>query len=79
MIAKQTLFLNGDRTKVVVEGDAEARFLLVREGHEISEAEVEKYDAAELVNTKGKPPKAAEPSEHESMPDRPTPKKKARK
>lgn len=49
MISKQTVYLNADRTKAVEEGAPDARFLLVREGHEISEAEVEKYGATSLL------------------------------
>lgn len=43
MIAKETLFLNADKSKAVPQGDKDARFLLVREGQEISEADAEKY------------------------------------
>lgn len=72
MIAKQTVYLTGDRSKVVPEGDKDARFLLVREGHEINEALVEQHDALDLVNSafKGDRPKA-QPSELEEMPERP--------
>lgn len=79
MIAKQSLFLTADN-KVVVEGDAEARFLLVREGHDINEAMVEKYDCADLVGTAAKvKPKAAEPNPLESMPERTASKKVGKK
>lgn len=61
MISKQTVFLTADRSKAVPEGHKDARFLLVREGHEVNDAEMEKYDGAEsLVNAKGK-----------ALPDRP--------
>lgn len=46
MIAKQSVYLNTDRSKAVAEGDKDARWLLVREGHEISEGEADKYDGA---------------------------------
>jgi len=53
LIAKQTVFATIDRRKAVKEGHPEAKFLLVREGHEISEAEVEKHEgAAALVGSK---------------------------
>lgn len=55
MIAKQTVFLTGDRSKAVPEGHPEARFLLVREGHDINEALVEQHDALDLVNSKAVP------------------------
>jgi hypothetical protein len=49
MVAKQTVYLTGDRSKAVAEGDKEARILLVREGHEIADALVKQYDAHDLV------------------------------
>lgn len=64
MIAKQTLFFTGDRKRVVPEGHPEAKFLFVREGTEVADAEVEKYGAASLVDS---PPKnkPAEPQQQE--------------
>lgn len=57
MKASQSVYLNFDRTKAVPEGHADARFLLVREDHEIDDAEVEKYDgASSLVGSKRKGP-----------------------
>jgi hypothetical protein len=53
LIAQQTVFATIDRKKAVKEGHPEAKFLLVREGHEISEADVEKHEgAAALVGSK---------------------------
>lgn len=37
------LYLNNDRSKVVEEGDADAAFLLVGEGGEISDQEAKQY------------------------------------
>lgn len=55
MIAKQSVYLTGDRKKAVAEGDKEARFLLVREGHEIEDAIAEQYeDAIDLIGTAAK-------------------------
>lgn len=64
MIAKQTVFLTGDRSKAVPEGHPEAKFLLVREGSEIADAEAEKHNAVALIDTPAKK-KAAEPQEQE--------------
>lgn len=74
MIAKQTVFLTEDRSTVVPEGDPKAKFLLVREGNEISDALVEKHDCADLVNKAAKG--SAKPEAKTS--DTPPP-KKARK
>ena len=61
MIAKQSVYLNADRTKAVPEGHQDARFLLVREGHDINEAELEKYGGADsLVGSKAKGPSVDE-------------------
>lgn len=55
MIAKQTVYLTEDRKNAVPEGDKDARFLLVRAGHEVNEAELEKYEGAQdLVTTESK-------------------------
>lgn len=54
MISKQTVFLNADRTNAVKEGDPKARFLLVRQGHEIAESIVEKYSGAAALVGSGK-------------------------
>lgn len=54
MIAKQTVFLTGDRSKAVPEGHADAKFLLVREGSEIADKEAEKYNAVALIDTPAK-------------------------
>lgn len=60
MIAKQAVYLTQDRQTAVPEGHKDAKFLLVREGHEIDEALVEKHDAADLVGSVSKV-KAPEP------------------
>lgn len=66
MIAKQSVYLTADRSKAVPESDPEAKFLLVREGHEIEEALVEKHSALDLVNSasKAKPAEPAPSREH---------------
>lgn len=64
MIAKQTLFFTGDRKQVVPEGHPEAKFLFVREGSEIADAEVEKNNCAALVDSPAKK-KQAEPQQQE--------------
>src|SRR4029077_7327092 len=45
--AEKTWFLNADKTQAVDEDDPKAAFLLVREGSEIEEAELEKYGLLE--------------------------------
>lgn len=72
MIAKQSVFLNSDHSKAVPEGDPDAKFLLVRAGHDISEAQVERYDALNLVNS-------AVSGEKPEAPKSPAPKAKAKK
>lgn len=57
MIANKTLFLTEDRQSVVPEGDPKAKFLLVREGNELSDALAEKYG----VKGDKKPAPADEP------------------
>lgn len=52
MKATATVYLNQDKSKAVAEGDKDAKFLLVKEGSEISDADVEKYDVAALVGGK---------------------------
>lgn len=42
-IAKQTYYLNSDKSKTVDEGSEDAAYLLVREGGEISDEDAEKY------------------------------------
>jgi hypothetical protein len=42
-VAKKTVYLNADRTKMVSEGHADATFLLAREGAYISEADAKQY------------------------------------
>lgn len=69
MIAKQSVYLNADRTAAVHEGHADAKFLLVREGGEVEEALVEKYDGAlDLVNSEAKAQAEPAPSPREAMP-----------
>lgn len=46
MISPKTYYLTEDRENVVEEGDPKAKFLLVREGQEIADADAEKYDLA---------------------------------
>lgn len=59
MIAAKTVYLNADRTKAVAEGDKDARSLLVREGGEISDETVAKYEgAAALLGGAKKAPRA---------------------
>lgn len=80
MIAKQTVYLNFDRTEAVPEGHADAKFLLVREGHDIEESLVEKHDAMELVNSaSNNPPPAPAPSREAAPPPKAPKAKKARK
>ena len=47
MKADRRLYLTADRQRVVEEGDAEAAFLLVPEGEEIPEDEVERLGLKE--------------------------------
>lgn len=79
MIAKQTVYINSDRSQAVPDGHADAKFLLVREGHEIEELLVEKHDALDLVNSapKAKPDEPAPSREHMPTPNAaPAPKAK---
>lgn len=73
MIAKQTVFLTGDRSQAVPEGHADAKFLLVREGHDIEGALIEKHDAMDLVNSTAtaKPAEPAPSREHAPAPNPP--------
>lgn len=72
MIAKQTVFLTGDRSQAVPEGHADAKFLLVREGHDIEEALIEKHDAMDLVNSAATAkPEPAPSREHAPAPNPP--------
>lgn len=69
MIAKQSVYLNADRSQALPEGHDDAKFLLVREGNEIEEAIIEKYDAMSLVNSAAKAkPAAPAPSPREAFP-----------
>lgn len=43
MQAKNRIFVNADKSKVVDEGSPEAAFLLVGEGGEVSDEDIEKY------------------------------------
>lgn len=59
MIAQKTLYLNGDKTKIVAETSEEAAFLLVREGAEISLDVMKEYGLSEdLESEKAKTPTA---------------------
>lgn len=49
MIASQTVFLTIDRKRAVLEGDKDAQYLLVRAGHEITDALLAKYEGAEAL------------------------------
>jgi hypothetical protein len=61
MIAKQSVYLTADRKTAVPEGDKGARFLLVREGHEVNDAVLDRYENAEsLVGAKRKGPSVDE-------------------
>jgi hypothetical protein len=63
MISKQTVYLNAQRTLAVKEGDSRAQYLLVRAGHEVPDAEVDRYEgAAALVGKSAKADPAAETS-----------------
>lgn len=64
MIAKQTVFLTGDRSKAVPEGHEEAKFLLVREGCNIEDALAEKHGAVALIDAPAEK-KAVEPQQQE--------------
>lgn len=60
MLAKQSVYLNLERDKALPEGHEDAKFLLVRAGQEIAEADLERYDgAADLAD--------AEPEEKETV------------
>lgn len=78
MIAKQTVFLSSDRSKAVPEGDADAKFLLVREGHEIEPETAEKYEGAvDLIGKAGKSVEAPKPAA--AVPAQATKKRTAKK
>lgn len=81
MISKQNVYLNGDRSRAVSEGDKDAKFLLVREGHSIEEGEAEKYDGAlDLIGSAAKQKAAAAaPSADEKTAPKPARKRAARK
>jgi hypothetical protein len=53
--AKQTYFLNADKSKAVGEGDPASAFLLVRAGGQISDEDAEKY-GVELEEAKAPEP-----------------------
>lgn len=68
VVAEKTWFLNADKTKAVEENDPAAAFLLVREGVEIDESELEKYGLMEDGNSPArvqKKPKQADESKAE--------------
>ncbi len=44
MISNKRIFVNKDKSKIVEEGSEEAAFLLVGEGAEISDEDIEKYE-----------------------------------
>lgn len=80
MISKQNVYLNGDRSRAVPEGDEDAKFLLVREGHSIEEGEAEKYDGAlDLIGSAAKQKAAAPAPSTENKPARKAAKKAAKK
>jgi hypothetical protein len=45
-VSKKTLYLNADRSKVVAEDDADATYLLAREGAVVAPEAVERYKVA---------------------------------
>lgn len=50
MIARATVYLDGSRTQAVGADDPKGRFLLVKQGAEISQREAERYPGAvELI------------------------------
>lgn len=71
MISKQTVYLNEDRTEAVAEGDPSARYLLVREGHEIEPAMAEKYEGAAKLIGAGKSAAAEKKAEQSNEPPAP--------
>lgn len=65
MIAKQAIYLNLERDKALPEGHEDAKFLLVRGGQEIADAELGKFDgASELAESE---------AEEKEMPPIPAP------
>jgi hypothetical protein len=66
MISKQTVFLSSDRSCAVAEGDEDAKFLLVREGHEIEPEIAEQYEGA--VDLIGKAAAAKPAAEQKKVP-----------
>lgn len=87
MKSNQTVYLNADKSKAVPEGDADARFLLVREGHELDDKIAEQYEGAidlmgKTASAPGKPSAAASPApqnREQAMPQRRTRTKKPAK
>lgn len=83
MKSNQTVYLNADKSKAVPEGDPDARFLLVREGHELDDKIAEQYEGAiELMSQTASAPKespAAAPPPPAKAPAKPAAKKSARK
>ena len=61
MIASQTVYLAADQKTAVLPGP-QAKFLLVREGHDIEQSVAEKYDGA-IALIGGKKAKPEHPSE----------------
>lgn len=52
MIAKQSVYLNLERDKALPEGHEDAKFLLVRAGQEVAEADLDRYEGtADLADT----------------------------
>ena len=48
-VAKERLYLTADGTRVVREGDPDAASLFVAKGRDVSDADIEKYQLAKLV------------------------------
>lgn len=44
MVAKQSVYLNRERDKALPEGHEDAKFLLVRAGQEVAEADLDRYE-----------------------------------
>ncbi len=54
-IAKETLYHNADRTKIVKQGDKDAVFLLAREGAVVTDEEIDAHDLSPHVKDQGEP------------------------
>lgn len=68
MKASQTVFLTADRTRAVPEGHKDAQYLLVREGGEIADEQLEKYDGAAALVGRGASKSSAAPAETKKTP-----------